>query len=71
MEAIAEARSSAVLLTVDQAAVYLGLARSTLNKWRCQGEGPSFVKLGRAVRYRTVDLEGFLERRISNSTSDY
>jgi excisionase family DNA binding protein len=71
MEAIADARSSAVLLTVDQAAVYLGLARSTLNKWRCQGEGPSFVKLGRAVRYRTIDLEDFLERRISNSTSDY
>ena len=71
MEAIAEARSGGVLLTVDQAAVYLGLARSTLNKWRCQGEGPSFVKLGRAVRYRTTDLEGFLERRISNSTSDY
>jgi len=71
MEVIAEQRSSAVLLTVDQAAVYLGLARSTLNKWRCQGEGPSFVKLGRAVRYRTVDLEGFLERSMSNSTSDY
>ena len=71
MEVIAEQRSSAVLLTVDQAAVYLGLARSTLNKWRCQGEGPSFIKLGRAVRYRTVDLEGFLERSMSKSTSDY
>ena len=71
MDVIAEERLGAVLLTVDQAAVYLGLARSTLNKWRCQGEGPSFVKLGRAVRYRTVDLEGFLERNMSNSTSDY
>ena len=71
METITEARTSAVLLTVDQAAIYLGLARSTLNKWRCQGEGPSFIKMGRAVRYRTVDLEGYLEKSASNSTSDY
>ena len=71
MEAITEARSSAILLTVDQAATYLGLARSTLNKWRCQGEGPSFIKMGRAVRYRTTDLEGFLEESASNSTSEY
>ena len=44
MEAITEARTSAFLLTVDQAAIYLDLTRSTLNKWRCQGKGPSFIK---------------------------
>lgn len=59
------------MLTVDQAAIYLGLARSTLNKWRCHGGGPTFIKMGRAVRYRQKDLEGFLDKRASTSTGNY
>jgi len=39
------------VMTVQQAAEYLGLAVSTLNKWRCHGGGPVFIKMGRAVRY--------------------
>ncbi len=59
-----------VTMTVGQAAIYLGLAISTLNKWRCHGGGPVFLKLGRAVRYREEDLEKFvLEARV-RSTSD-
>ena len=40
------------VMTVQQASEYLGLAVSTLNKWRCLGGGPAFVKMGRTVRYR-------------------
>ena len=47
--------------TVPEAAAYLGLAVSTLNKWRCYGNhGPAFVKLGKAVRYRREDLDAYL-----------
>lgn len=46
-----------MLLTVEQTADHLGLAVSTLNKWRCNGEGPIFVKLGRAVRYKQSDID--------------
>ena len=52
METISKSKAQIALLTVDQAAIYLGLARSTLNKWRCHGGGPTFIKMGRAVRYR-------------------
>ena len=52
--------NTCVTLTVVQAATYLGLAVSTLNKWRCHGGGPVFVKLGRAVRYRQEDLDQFV-----------
>ena len=47
--------------TVNEAAAYLGLAVSTLNKWRCYGNGgPAYVKLGKAVRYRREDLDRYM-----------
>lgn len=57
-------------LTTPEAAHYLGLAVSTLNKWRCHGGGPEFLKLGRAVRYRQDDLDRFLETRMFRSTAE-
>ena len=71
METISNSRAPIALLTVDQAAIYLGLARSTLNKWRCHGGRPTFIKMGRAVRYRRQDLEGFLNEGASSSTANY
>ena len=71
METVSKNRAPVALLTVDQAAIYLGLARSTLNKWRCHGGGPTFIKMGRAVRYRQQDLEGFLNEGAATSTSSY
>lgn len=60
-----------VVMTVGQAATYLGLAVSTLNKWRCHGGGPVFIKMGRAVRYRAVDLDAFMDGRRAASTTDW
>ena len=48
------------IFSTVEAAAYLGLAVSTLNKWRCYGEGPKYLKLGRAVRYRKQELDQFL-----------
>ncbi|PCI52879.1 MAG: hypothetical protein COB36_14145 [Alphaproteobacteria bacterium] len=64
-------KPSVMLLTVEQAAMYLGLARSTLNKWRCHGGGPVFIKMGRSVRYRQADLEIFMSNGAATSTSSY
>ena len=36
-------KPTTTLMTVNQAADYLGLAVSTLNKWRCHGGGPVFI----------------------------
>lgn len=59
------------IMTVGQAATYLGLAVSTLNKWRCHGGGPVFIKMGRAVRYRAEDLDAFIDGRRASSTTDF
>jgi excisionase family DNA binding protein len=57
-------------LPVQEAANYLGLAVSTLNKLRCSGGGPAFFKLGRAVRYDLEDLKEWLASRRFRSTSE-
>ena len=55
-------------LNSDEAADFLGLQRTTLEAWRCRGGGPRFVKLGRAVRYRQADLDGWIESRVRENT---
>ena len=56
-------------MKVEAAAEYLALSASTLNKWRIRGEGPRFLKLGRAVVYRLQDLDDWLGQNVRNSTS--
>jgi len=48
------------LLNEHEAAQFLGLSVFTLRAWRSKRRGPAFVKLGRSVRYRSDDLEAFL-----------
>ncbi|HEX7006466.1 MAG TPA: helix-turn-helix domain-containing protein [Alphaproteobacteria bacterium] len=58
-------------MRVPQAATFLGLATSTLNRWRSEGCGPRYVRLsGRAIGYRRSDLEAWLADRVRRSTSD-
>ena len=57
------------LLTSDEAARELRLAKQTLARWRCEGVGPAFVKMGGRVRYRRLDLETWTAGRRVISTS--
>ncbi len=59
------------LLNTDQAAERLTVKKCTLEKWRVTGFGPPFVKYGRAVRYRTEDINAFILSSLQNNTSDY
>lgn len=52
------------------AASYVGLSVSTLAKLRISGEGPCFIKLGRAVVYDIDDLDAWVEARKRRSTSE-
>lgn len=58
------------VLDTAKAAEYLQLAQGTLERFRVQGDGPRFMKLGRAVRYRQADLDEWMESRIVSSTSE-
>ena len=42
----------------------MGIANvRTLQTWRLLGRGPSYIKVGRAVRYRLADVEDWLTTR--------
>jgi len=57
------------LLTTAEAAAYIGVAPSTLAHWRSAGDPhPPAVRLGRrALAYRVVDLDAWLESRLEEA----
>jgi excisionase family DNA binding protein len=60
---------SKTLLTVDEAARRLSLSASYLNKLRCFGGGPVFIRLGKAVRYRPSDLDAWIDNNKRANTA--
>jgi excisionase family DNA binding protein len=51
------------ILNEKEAAKLLGLATPTIRRWRCEGRGPSYVKLGKAVRYKRSIVEAWRDAR--------
>jgi predicted DNA-binding transcriptional regulator AlpA len=59
------------VLRTPQAAAYVGLSTSTLEKFRLTGNGPVYQKAGpKIVVYRLEDLDAWLHARRRKSTSD-
>ena len=58
------------LLTPLETATALGLSLSWLAKARLRGDGPLYIKLGRAVRYREFAIRDYLKARTRTSTSE-
>jgi len=52
------------LLTIEQAAEYLGISKHTLNsyRWIYEKDGPTYIKMGGKIAYKTTDLEAWIEK---------
>jgi excisionase family DNA binding protein len=48
------------LVTEDEAASLLRVSITSIRRWRREGRGPVYRKLGRSVRYRRDDLADFI-----------
>jgi len=59
------------IVNAEAAAQFLGLSAITLAKWRVTGGGPTFLKLGRSVRYRMADLQTWACGQSHSNTSQY
>jgi predicted DNA-binding transcriptional regulator AlpA len=57
-------------LRTKEAAFYVGLSASTMEKRRVYGNGPRYTKLGRVVVYDTADLDAWVSANTRTSTSD-
>ncbi|MNL57345.1 Helix-turn-helix domain protein [compost metagenome] len=55
-------------IRVKEAATYVGLSKSSLDKLRCFGGGPRYFKLGRSVVYAVADLDAWMSERSRSST---
>lgn len=49
-----------------QASKILGVSVQTLRNWRHLRKGPSYMKMGRAVRYNLEDLQDYMEKKRIN-----
>ena len=47
------------IFTDVEVAERLGVSRFTVRSWRLKGVGPRFLKMGRAVRYRSRDVDEY------------
>jgi len=65
-----DAQSTDRLLTPNEAAEFLRVSISWLAKARMRGDGPPYVKIGRAIRYPESALHQWMKSRMHLSTSE-
>ena len=58
------------LIDTAQLAEYLGNEVNTCEGWRLTGIGPSYIKVGRLVRYRIENVDRWIESQTRNSTCE-
>jgi hypothetical protein len=56
------------LITEGEAAAILRVSLTSLRRWRREGSGPVYRKLGRSVRYRPNDLSDFVASAMRRET---
>ncbi len=54
-------RDESVLLTEAELADELRVSRRTLQRWRTEGRGPRWIRVGKGPRYRWGDVQAWLE----------
>ncbi len=50
------------LLTETEVSGLLNCTKSALRRWRLEGSGPTFVRVGRLIRYDESDLTEYVEQ---------
>lgn len=58
-----------ILIPSHQMSAYIGLSAQTLARWRHEGKGPGYVKIGRLVAYRAGELRRWLDGQKRQSTT--
>ena len=56
-------------LVTKEAASYIGMSEDFMKRARITGKGPMFVKIGRKVLYRIVDLDNFVAQNLHMNLS--
>jgi predicted DNA-binding transcriptional regulator AlpA len=54
------------LLTENELSAELKVSRRTLQRWRLEGRGPRWIRVGKAPRYRWADVQRWLEEHAAD-----
>ena len=60
-----------VLLTEHDVAQITGLSVATVRRWRLLRQGPQYIKINSAVRYRSKDICAWLETRPTGGEQEF
>jgi hypothetical protein len=55
------------LWSAELLAEHWGVSKHTLERWRINGVGPSYLKIGGQIRYRLKEILDFENQRLFNS----
>ena len=55
-------------LTPKELAARLGVSRGTLKRWRREGKGPAWCRVGAQVRFRPEDVASWEQERLQQTT---
>ena len=61
--------SGSALLTPAEVSRYLGVPAGTLANWRYQERGPAFLRVGRHVRYRSEDIDSWVQSQLADAST--
>jgi hypothetical protein len=59
------------LVNTKGATEIIPVSESQLNKLRCYGGGPAFIRVGRSIFYEVSSLEDWIDANRHSTTSDY
>ena len=57
----AQRLANLTFMNVEEAAKYIRVSKSTLDKWRGQGIGPAWCSTGKRVVYERKDLDAYIQ----------
>ena len=58
-----------IMLTEIDLSEYWGISKYTLQKWRCTGDGPLYLKIGGRVFYPRKAIQEYEQTRLFRSSS--
>lgn len=57
--------------TIEQLAERLSVHPATLARWRSEGTGPDYIKVGRTILYPESAIQDWLKRNTYSATNQY
>ncbi|MGB9359856.1 MAG: helix-turn-helix domain-containing protein [Acidimicrobiia bacterium] len=59
------------LISAQELAEYLDVPVATIYAWRYRGQGPPGLRVGKHLRYRSIDVDEWIESRLEDSKQGF